>query len=308
VFISAVAHLYKRARRKAAAYDQELALREMRQEKEFLANLLEHGSQPFAVGYPDGRLGRLNHAYEQLTGYSAAELRALNWSATLTPPEWRELEKQKLDELNRTGQPVRYEKECIRKDGSRVPIELLVHLVRDAEGKPEYYYSFLTDITERKRAEDTLRFLVQCGTTGSAEGFFQELARYLAQSLGMDYVCIDRLKEDSLAAQTVAVFSNGKFEDNVSYTLKDTPCGAVVGKTICCFPKDVRRLFPKDSALQDLQAESYLGTTLWSSQGQPIGLIAVIGRQPLADTRLAESVLQLVAVRAAGELERQRTE
>ena len=124
-----------------------MALRETRREKEFLANLVENASQPFAVGYPDGRLGLLNRAYEQLTGYSAAELRALDWSATLTPPEWRELEKQKLDELRRTGQPVRYEKEYVRKDGSRVPVELLVHLVCDAEGKPEYYYSFLTDIT-----------------------------------------------------------------------------------------------------------------------------------------------------------------
>jgi PAS domain S-box-containing protein len=157
LFISAVAELYRRSRRKAAAYDREEALRETRQEKEFLANLLEHSSQPFAVGYPDGRLGRFNRAYERLSGYTAAELRTVDWAATLTPPEWRELEKQKLDALNRSGQPVRYEKEYVRKDGARVPIELFVHLVRDAEGKPEYYYSFIADITERKRAEQALR-------------------------------------------------------------------------------------------------------------------------------------------------------
>ena len=156
-FISTVIHLYQRARGKAAAYDQEQALRDIRREKEFLASLLEHASQPFAVSYPDGRVGRFNRAYEQLTGYAAAELRTLDWSAKLTPPEWREIERQKLEELNRTGQPVRYEKEYVRKDGSRVPIELLVHLARGAEGQPEYYYAFLTDITERKQAEETLR-------------------------------------------------------------------------------------------------------------------------------------------------------
>ncbi len=46
----------------------------------------------------------------------------------------------------------------------------------------------------------------------------------------------------------------------------------------------------------------------WGSQGQPIGLIALISRKPLANPRLAESVLKTVAVRAAGELERQRAE
>ena len=68
VFISTLAHLYSRARAKAVAYDKELALRETRREKEFLSELLENAAQPFAVGYPDGRLGRLNRAYEELTG------------------------------------------------------------------------------------------------------------------------------------------------------------------------------------------------------------------------------------------------
>ena len=124
----------------------------------------------------------------------------------------------------------------------------------------------------------------------------------------MDYVCIDRLQEDVLAAQTLAVYYDGQFENNVSYTLKDTPCGDVVGKTICCFPQGVRHRFPKDVVLQEMVAESYVGTTLWSSQGQPIGLIALIGRQPLADPGLVTSLLQLVAVRAAGELERRQAE
>jgi len=57
------------------------------------------------------------------------------------------------------AQPVRYETEYVRKDGTRVPLELLVHLVKDAEGRPEYYYSFLTDITGRKRAEEATRLL-----------------------------------------------------------------------------------------------------------------------------------------------------
>ena len=156
LFMSAVAELYRRDRRKAAAYDQEMALSETRREKDFLADVLEHTSQPFAVGYPDGRMGLCNRAYEQLTGYHAEELRAIDWATMLTPPEWRELERQKLEELHRTGQPVRYEKEYIRKDGTRLPIELLVHLVKDAAGQPEYYYSFLTDITERKLAEEVL--------------------------------------------------------------------------------------------------------------------------------------------------------
>ena len=56
---------------------------------------------------------------------------------------------------------MRYEKEYLRRDGTRVPIELLVHLVKDTDGKPLYYYSFLNDITARKQAEKTLRETVE---------------------------------------------------------------------------------------------------------------------------------------------------
>ena len=55
-------------------------------------------------------------------------------------------------------------------------------------------------------------------------------------------------------------------------------------------------------------AESYLGTTLFDTKNEPVGLIAVIGRQPLKNSYFAETVLKLAAVRAAGELERIKAE
>jgi PAS domain S-box-containing protein len=122
----------------------------------FLAEVLEKSSQPFGVGYSDGHLGICNAAFCGLLGYSETELRALDWSRDLTPPEWRDFEANYLAELHRRGQPVRYEKEILRKDGSRVPVELLVHLVQDELGNPQYYYAFITDLSERLRAEQDL--------------------------------------------------------------------------------------------------------------------------------------------------------
>ena len=122
----------------------------------FLDDVLERSSHPSGIGYPDGRLGICNSAFCALVGYTEVEMRELNWSRDLTPPEWRAGEADQLAELHRTGLPVRYEKEYLRKDGVRVPVELLVHLVRDADGNPPYYHAFVTDLTERKRAEHDL--------------------------------------------------------------------------------------------------------------------------------------------------------
>ena len=129
------------------------ALQKSRDEAALLLDVIEQSSQPLGVGYPDGRLGPVNPAFCRLVGYTKEELQAIDWGTVLTPPEWLESARRKLDELHQTGQPFRYQKEYVRKDGTRVLIELFVHLVRDEHGKPRYYYAFIDDITERRRAD-----------------------------------------------------------------------------------------------------------------------------------------------------------
>jgi PAS domain S-box-containing protein len=194
------------------------------------------------------------------------------------------------------------------RDGQKKAILNYTTPVFDDHGQVEAAIIANLDVSERIQIEDTLMFLAQHGWLGTEENFFESLARFLAEKTKMDYVCIDRLEGDGHMAQTVAIYFDGHFEDNQTYALKDTPCSNVVGKTICCFPTQVRFLFPNDLVLQEMAAESYIGTTLWSATGQPIGLIAIIGRKPLANSQLAETILKLVAVRAANELERQQKE
>lgn len=121
------------------------------------AKLLESSSLPFSIGLVDGRVGPCNEAFSKLLCYSQEELQGMHWSRDLTPPEWRELVAERIGELNRTGKPVRYEKEFFRKDGSRVPVEMLVHVDQDRKGAPQFYYGFVLDLTKRKQAEEALQ-------------------------------------------------------------------------------------------------------------------------------------------------------
>jgi PAS domain S-box-containing protein len=210
-------------------------------------------------------------------------------------------------QLFMTGQPQACELRMAKPDGAAFCARFDATATQAEDGTP-LCRLVMSDITERKRVEETQAFLLRCGMPGTGEDFFASLARYLAETLGMEYICIDRLEGDGQTAQTVAVYNSGQFECNVSYALKDTPCGEVVRQSVCCFPRGVQALFPKDAALQQLNAESYVGTTLMDSKGQPIGLIALIGQRPLADSKRAESLLRLVGPRAAGELERRRAE
>ena len=38
-----------------------------------------------------------------------------------------------------------------------MPIEFFDHIVKDKEGRPRYYYAFITDITERKQGEKKVK-------------------------------------------------------------------------------------------------------------------------------------------------------
>ena len=219
-------------------------------------------------------------------------------------PESRLILEKAIQRAITQGEPFSLELQFITAKGNR----RWVHSVGKADHDRGKVLGAFQDITERKFGEDALLFLAKSGGQTTGQGFFESLAINLAEKLHMDFVCIDRLEGDGLNARTLAVWNNGKFEDNIVYALRDTPCGDVVGKVICCFPTSVCQLFPKDEVLKNLNAESYVGATLWSHIGKPIGLIALIGQKTLQNRPLAEAVLKIVAVRAGAELERLETE
>jgi len=130
----------------------EEALRQSRERARFLADVLDHSAQPFLLAYPDGRLELANAALCELLGYSEEELCAMGWKPLLLSENIQEA----LAKLHRTGRAHRYHTDCFRKDGTRLPVEILVHLVDGPERDKLYYYAFVTDISERVRAEQRL--------------------------------------------------------------------------------------------------------------------------------------------------------
>ncbi|MHB0878099.1 MAG: GAF domain-containing protein [Anaerolineae bacterium] len=179
-----------------------------------LADALGHSSQPFGAGTPDGRLIEVNHAYCELTGRSRDDLlNGITWDEQLTPPEWREFERRQLEELARTGEPVRYEKEYVRKDGSRVPVELLAHRRLDEQGNLLYYYSFVTDISERRAIEEQSR---QAETLAKA---LNSVNQVIHSTLDFDAIMQTAISKaaEALRAETAAVSLRRDDRWTVSY-------------------------------------------------------------------------------------------
>ncbi len=102
-----------------------------------------------------GEIIEANDAFLKMMGYDREDIAAGNMRlADLTPPEWRASAARALVGIDTTGAVQPYEKEYLRKDGSRVPV-----LVGSAafDEQQDHGVAFVLDLTERKLAEAEAR-------------------------------------------------------------------------------------------------------------------------------------------------------
>jgi PAS domain S-box-containing protein len=113
-----------------------------------------------AIGYMslDCNFLDVNAAFTQMTGYSKAEL-LQRTCESITPPEFGEIEAKIVEKVFTSGNPVEYEKECVRKNGSRFPVLVTKFIVRGDNGQPAGLAEIVKDITERKQSEAEIRRL-----------------------------------------------------------------------------------------------------------------------------------------------------
>ncbi len=128
---------------------------EISDKKNLYSDFLNKSAQPLAICSREGKIIYSNNAFVNLIGYSSEEIKDLNYN-DITPEKCWDYENQQLAKLKKRIR-VRYEKEYIKKDGSIIPVELMVHPDYDNLGEIKHYYAFITDITHHKKTEETLK-------------------------------------------------------------------------------------------------------------------------------------------------------
>ncbi|WP_166507403.1 PAS domain S-box protein [Nostoc sp. 106C] len=116
-------------------------------------------SNIFGVAFAsfDGSIHYANEYFLNMAGYTFADIVAgeMRWNV-MTPTEYLSLNAHAAEELRKNGVATPFEKEYIRKDGSRVPILFGAALLQDYEGEPEEIIAFCLDLTARKKVEAAL--------------------------------------------------------------------------------------------------------------------------------------------------------
>jgi PAS domain S-box-containing protein len=155
-----------------------------------LASIVESSDDAIISKTLEGVITSWNRSAERLFGYSASE--AIGQSIALIVPSNRRAEEDQVLASVRNGEPVEMETERQRKDGTRVAISLKVSPIKDAGGHVVGASKIARDITERKKAETTLRQL-----SGRLLTLKDEERRHLSRELhdstaqGLAALCIN---------------------------------------------------------------------------------------------------------------------
>jgi PAS domain S-box-containing protein len=130
------------------------------------------GASPFGIIHSDidGGIHLANKAFLDMTGYGAEDIASgvLRWK-DITPPEWLALDDKHVAEALEHGVCTPYEKEYIRKDGSRLPVLIGYAIFGD---RKRDCVVFILDITEQKRIARALQ---------ESEALFKTMAEFIPQ-------------------------------------------------------------------------------------------------------------------------------
>ncbi|PLY04653.1 MAG: hypothetical protein C0624_05425, partial [Desulfuromonas sp.] len=203
---------------------------------------------------------------------------------------------QELMGLVRTGQPMLW-------------LEVNSSPLRSADGRQiQGAVVTFVDVTERKRREELLDNVARGVSSRTGTQFFASLTQHLTKALEADYVLVSEVHpEKPDYFRSISVTSPWGAAENIEYEQRGTPCYRALNDDVCAYTSGVQQQFPDDHLLVEMGVQGYVGRALYSEEGAPIGLIAVMYQREIHEVSLVEQLLQIFAARAEAELVRQQS-
>jgi PAS domain S-box-containing protein len=138
--------------------ERKLAEEAVRESEEKYRTILENIEEGYHEVNIAGSFTFFNDSFRRMMGYSREELMGMNYKQYAADDENSRNILRAYNTVYRTGEPLtRFEWDIIRKDGVRRSLEVSASLIKDSSGNSQGFRGIVTDITERKRAEDALR-------------------------------------------------------------------------------------------------------------------------------------------------------
>ena len=167
-----------------------------------------------------------------------------------------------------------------------------------------YILSSVQDVTEQKAADEAFRTLFKSMSGATGLDALDTIAQNVSSWLDADCVIIGELMSDGGRVKARSMLAQGEKISDFSYSLKGTPCEDVSKKGFCIYPDNVADLFSESSDIKKFNSRGYIGTPLWNSHGKVIGIFCILSKNPIRKIPGLREIIEIIAVKAASELER----
>jgi len=211
--------------------------------------------------------------------------------ADMLPPQVAQWQMNYLHTALETGQLGVYEQQVDMGDHIRW------EEVRVIQSGDDEALFMVRDISDRKHTENALQALVESTATVTGEDFFSSLVSHVAAALQVDYALVAELQGQEL--QSLAFCVEGALGPTYRYPLIGTSCELSLREQAFYCESNLQQKFPQDADLVTMGVKSYLGVKLQNGLGDPIGVLCIMHRAPLANPEQARNLLRVLAARAA---------
>jgi len=274
---------------------------EKKQTQQLYEDIFSSATEGFVIRNIDGKTIQANPALCKMYGYSKDEFLTLNLEQLIPPDSQENLQKRKKTIENKQMYFNEVKRVC--KDGTILDVEVHASLI-NYQGEP-HVFSIVHNITERKRTENIIKNIAEGVSSTTGKAFFHQLILQMAKLFHAHYAFISLIDEnDPIMLNTFVLCIDHQIVDNISYAFQNSPCGEVLNHETCAYPSEVQKTFPLDQQLVDMKAESYIGTPLFDTNGQPIGVIVIMDTKPMENIEYIKEIMQIFAARTGAELER----
>jgi two-component system cell cycle sensor histidine kinase/response regulator CckA len=105
----------------------------------------------------DGRITECNQALREMLGYATEEILRLSYEDIVPQERYSQAWDGMRDQVLTRGYSEPYEMELTRRDNSILPVEVRSYLIGNEEGAASGIWTFVTNISERRRMEGELK-------------------------------------------------------------------------------------------------------------------------------------------------------
>ncbi|WP_456422654.1 hybrid sensor histidine kinase/response regulator [Lutibacter sp.] len=155
-----------------------------------------------------------------------------------------------------------------------------------------------------KLLDKTLQFIEKNRNTPSSHEFFKNVSKFLASLFQINTVLVGKYNRKSPKnIEIITHLTNNRFLVNSILEIENSPFKNCITNNSCMYSEKILQVFPQNKLLKKLKAESFMGITLWGTQGKPIGLLSLVDTKPIADTKIIKDILKIIAIKASKVLE-----